>query len=226
MKNEQRQTLPHDITPALALQELKEGNFRFMNNLRKNRDLLQMMNETKDGQWPFAAILSCMDSRTSAELIFDQGLGDIFSVRIAGNIISEGILGSLEYATAVAGSKLILVLGHTNCGAIKGACDHVKMGNLTSLIERILPAVEQEKTFTENRTSKNAAFVDAVAELNVKNGVQEILAKSEVIRNLVEQGKVDIVPGLYDVSTGKVTFLETEIIEMAATSSERGHEAA
>jgi len=226
MKNEQRQSIPHDITPALALQELKEGNFRFMNNLRKNRDLLQMVNETKDGQWPFAAILSCMDSRTSAELIFDQGLGDIFSVRIAGNIISEGILGSLEYATAVAGSKLILVLGHTNCGAIKGACDQVKMGNLTSLIERILPAVAQEKTFTENRTSKNAAFVDAVAELNVKNSVQEILKKSDVIRNLVEQEKLSLVPAIYDVSTGKVNFLETEIIEIAAPFTKDGSEAA
>lgn len=226
MKSEQRQSIPHDITPAMALQELKEGNFRFMNNLRRNRDLLQMVNETKDDQWPFAAILSCMDSRTSAELIFDQGLGDIFSIRIAGNIISEGILGSLEYATAVAGSKLILVLGHTNCGAIKGACDQVKMGNLTSLIERILPAVAQEKTFTENRTSKNAAFVDAVSELNVKNGVQEILKKSDVIRNLVEQEKLSLIPALYDVSTGKVNFLETEIIEMAATFAKDGSEAA
>lgn len=226
MKNEQRHSIPHDITPALALQELKEGNFRFMNNLRRNRDLLQMVNETKDDQWPFAAILSCMDSRTSAELIFDQGLGDIFSIRIAGNIISEGILGSLEYATAVAGSKLILVLGHTNCGAIKGACDQVKMGNLTSLIERILPAVAQEKTFTENRTSKNAAFVDAVSELNVKNGVQEILKKSDVIRNLVEQEKLSLIPALYNVSTGKVNFLETEIIEMAATFAKDGSEAA
>ncbi|PZF71988.1 carbonic anhydrase family protein [Taibaiella soli] len=225
MKNEQRQTIPYDITPELALQELKEGNFRFMNNLRKNRDLLQQVNETKDGQWPFAAILSCMDSRTSAELIFDQGLGDIFSVRIAGNIISEGILGSLEYATAVAGSKLILVLGHTNCGAIKGACDHVKMGNLTSLIERILPAVAQETTFTENRNSKNAPFVDAVAELNVKNGVKEILEKSEVIRNLVEQEKVSIAAAVYNVSTGKVNFLETEIIEMAVPFND-GSEAA
>lgn len=191
---------------------LKKGNFRFVNNLKLNRDLLEQVNDTKDGQWPFAAILSCMDSRTSAELIFDQGLGDIFSIRIAGNIITEGILGSLEYATAVAGSKLIVVLGHTKCGAIKGACDDVKMGNLTSLIDRIRPAILEEKTVQENRNGDNPEFVNAVAHLNVNHSVEQIMEKSVVIKELVEQGKVGIVPAMYDVTTGKVTFFENDAV--------------
>jgi carbonic anhydrase len=135
MTNYSQEIIPHEISPLGALRILKEGNFRFVNNLKKNHDLLEQMNQTKDGQWPFAAILSCMDSRTSAELIFDQGLGEIFSIRIAGNVISENVLGSLEYALAVAGSKLIVVLGHTNCGAIRGACDNVELGHLTTLLQ-------------------------------------------------------------------------------------------
>jgi len=202
--------LSHDITPAAALQQLKEGNFRFINNLSRNRDLLELVNKTKDGQWPFAAVLSCMDSRTSAELVFDQSLGDIFSIRIAGNVIMDEVLGSLEYATAVAGSRLIVVLGHTNCGAIKGACDHVEMGNLTTLLDRIQPAVRMEKTVAENRNSSNSEFVEAVSKLNVKHSVQQILEKSEVIRSLVMEYNVGIVPAMYDVATGKVTFYEKE----------------
>ena len=129
------------MTPRKALQFLQEGNNRFINNLKANRNLLEQVNETRDGQWPFATILSCIDSRTSAELIFDQGLGDIFSVRIAGNIVNTDILGSMEFACKVAGSKLIVVLGHSKCGAVKGACDHVEMGNLTELLSKIQPAV-------------------------------------------------------------------------------------
>ncbi len=197
----------NNITANKALELLKEGNNRFVNNLKLNRDLLTQMNNTKHGQKPFAAILSCMDSRTSAELIFDQGLGDIFSIRIAGNIISTGILGSLEYATAVAGSNLIMVLGHTNCGAIKGACDHVEMGNLTSLLNEIKPAVDNEQTIKENRDSTNDDFVQAVAELNVKHSVEQIMERSEIIRGLVEEGRVGIAAGMYDVATGNVTFL-------------------
>jgi carbonic anhydrase len=204
--------VPQDIKPMEALHILKKGNFRFINNLKVNRDLLEQVNDTQDGQWPFAAILSCMDSRTSAELIFDQGLGDVFSIRIAGNVVTEGILGSLEYATAVAGSKLIVVLGHTKCGAIKGACDNVKMGNLTSLIERIQPAVKKEHTVTEDRTSNNNEFVNAVAILNVMHSVEEIMSKSEIIKKLVDEGKVGIVPALYDVMTGKVAFYEDDAI--------------
>lgn len=205
-------TIPHDITPASALQYLKEGNFRFINNLKMNRDLLEQVNDTKDGQWPFASILSCIDSRTSAELIFDQGLGDIFSVRIAGNVIAPGILGSLEYATAIAGSKLILVLGHTNCGAIKGACDNVELGNLTALLDSIKPSVEAETSIQEGRNSENLEFVNAVAQLNVRHSVRQIIQRSDIIRSLVEKNQVGIVPAMYNVSTGLVSFYEEEAI--------------
>ena len=149
------------ITPQGALDFLKEGNLRFVSNLKVNRNLLQQANDTRDGQWPFAAILSCIDSRTSAELIFDQGLGDIMSIRIAGNVVNTDIIGSLEFACKVAGSKLIVVLGHSNCGAIKGACDHIEMGNLTELLSKIQPAVYEERTISEPelRNSKNSEFV-------------------------------------------------------------------
>src|SRR5688572_11687576 len=156
------------ITPAGALELLREGNKRFINNLKVNRNLLQQANETSDGQHPFAVILSCIDSRTSAELIFDQGLGDIFSVRIAGNILNEDILGSMEFGCKVAGAKIIVVLGHTKCGAVKGACDHIEMGNLTTLLNKIRPAVDEERITVENRTSSNEVFVENVATINVK----------------------------------------------------------
>ncbi len=198
------------VTPQQALQKLKEGNFRFITNLQANHDLLQMVNETKDGQKPFAVILSCMDSRTSAEHIFDQGLGDIFSVRIAGNIISPGILGSLEYAVAAAGSSLILVLGHTNCGAIKGACDDVKLGNLTNLLAQIRPAVEAEKTTQEERNSNNLNFVNEVSKLNVEHSMKRILTDSPVIKKMVDDGTIMLEGAMYDVATGKVKFYESE----------------
>lgn len=204
--------VPKSITPADALETLKKGNFRFINNLKVNRDLLEQVNDTKDGQWPFAAILSCMDSRTSAELIFDLGLGDIFSIRIAGNVISENVLGSLEYATAFAGSRLIVALGHTNCGAVKGACDNVKIGNLTTLLEKIRPSVDKENTESGDRTSANTAFVNKVAELNVYHTVKQILDSSPIIRDLVAQEKVGIVPAMYDVATGEVTFYENKAV--------------
>ena len=203
---------PAKLTPEIALDLLKEGNQRFVSNLRKDHDHLEVINETKDGQWPFAAILSCIDSRTSAELIFDQGLGDIFSIRIAGNISNEDILGSLEFATAAAGSKLILVLGHTSCGAIKGACDSVKLGHLTGLLEKIRPSVDEENSIPDNRTGKNLEFVDKVAALNVKNTMKNILQNSPVIRDLVEKGQVGIASAMYDVATGVVTFNEDEAI--------------
>lgn len=196
------------ITPSLALELLKEGNLRFMNNLKVNRNLLQQANETSDGQHPFAVILSCIDSRTSAELIFDQGLGDIFSVRIAGNIVNEDILGSIEFACKVAGSKMIVVLGHTRCGAIKGACDHVEMGNLTALLSKIQPAVYDEKTVTENRNSSNGDFVEKVATINVKRTVQAIMERSPIIKEMVESGAIGIVGGTHDITTGRVQFYE------------------
>ena len=194
------------ITPAQALELLKEGNKRFVNNLKVNRNLLQQANETSDGQHPFAVILSCIDSRTSAELIFDQGLGDIFSVRIAGNIINEDILGSMEFACKAAGSKFIVVLGHTKCGAVRGACDHVEMGNLTALLSKIQPAVYDEKTETENRNSTNADFVEKVASINVKRTVQAIMERSTILKEMIEKGEIGIVGGTHDISTGEVKF--------------------
>jgi len=198
------------LTPQKALQILKEGNNRFINNLKANRDLLEQAGYTADGQFPFAVILSCIDSRTSSELIFDQGLGDVFSVRIAGNIINEDILGSMEFACKVAGSKIIVVLGHTKCGAVKGACDHVEMGNLTALLSKIKPAVDDEKTVTENRTSKNSDFVEKVATINVKRTVEGIVQRSPILKEMIEKGDIGIVGGTHDIATGRVTFFETE----------------
>jgi carbonic anhydrase len=198
------------VTPAKALDFLKEGNSRFIQNLKANRDLLQQANETHDGQFPFAVILSCMDSRTSPELIFDQGLGDIFSVRIAGNVVNTDIIGSLEYACKVAGSKLIVVLGHTQCGAIKGACDHVEMGNVSELLSKIQPAVYQEKETTqpEKRNSKNKHFVENVADLNVKQSIRAITSRSTIIHEMLERGEIGIIGGKHNLTTGKVTFFE------------------
>jgi carbonic anhydrase len=196
------------ITPIMALNLLKEGNKRFVNNLKFNRNLLQQANETSDGQHPFAVILSCIDSRTSAELIFDQGLGDVFSIRIAGNIVNEDILGSMEFGCKVAGAKIIVVLGHTKCGAIKGACDNVELGNLTSLIAKIKPAVDQEMTTTDNRNSSNSNFVENVAELNVSLSVRNILLQSSIIAEMVKNEEIGIVGGVHDISTGEVKFFE------------------
>lgn len=198
------------LTPGIALNLLKHGNFRFMNNFRVTHDHLEKMHSTKDGQFPFAAILSCMDSRTSAELIFDQSFGDIFSIRIAGNVVSPNVLGSLEYATAVAGSKLIVVLGHTRCGAIKGACDHVEMGNLTQLLDHIKPSLKAENTIKGDRTGNNPEFVDAVAALHARNTVHEVLQGSQIINDLVQSGKIGIVPAMYDITTGKVHFFDAD----------------
>lgn len=196
------------ITPVQALELLKEGNKRFISNLKVNRNLLQQANETSDGQHPFAVILSCIDSRTSAELIFDQGLGDIFSVRIAGNIINEDILGSMEFACKVAGSKIIVVLGHTRCGAVKGACDHVEMGNLTALLTKIRPAVDDETATTQNRTSGNESFVENVTAINVNRSVKSILQRSPILKEMVESGQTGIVGGIHDIITGEVSFFE------------------
>ncbi|MFV5690320.1 carbonic anhydrase family protein [Flavobacterium sp. ZT3R25] len=200
------------ITPTMAIDILKEGNKRFVNNLKINRNLLQQANETSDGQHPFAVILSCIDSRTSAELIFDQGLGDVFSVRIAGNIINEDILGSMEFACKVAGSKIIVVLGHTKCGAIKGACDHVEMGNLTALLSKIQPAVYDEKTETENRSSSNGEFVEKVATINVKRTVHAMMERSPILKEMIEKGEIGIVGGTHDITTGIVTFYDDTMI--------------
>lgn len=200
------------ITPTMALELLKEGNKRFVNNLKINRNLLQQANETSDGQHPFAVILSCIDSRTSAELIFDQGLGDVFSVRIAGNIINEDILGSMEFGCKVAGAKIIVVLGHTKCGAIKGACDHVEMGNLTALLTKIRPAVDDELTTQENRNSKNPEFVEKVAAINVRRTVKAIMERSTILKEMISRGEIGIVGGTHDITTGEVDFYSDTMI--------------
>jgi carbonic anhydrase len=194
------------ITPSKALDLLKEGNKRFISNLKVNRNLLQQANETSDGQHPFAVILSCIDSRTSAELIFDQGLGDIFSVRIAGNIINEDILGSMEFGCKVAGSKILVVLGHTKCGAVKGACDHVEMGNLTALLTKIRPALDDERTTKENRNSSNDEFVEKVSTINVKRTVKSIMERSTILKEMIDKGEIGIVGGTHDITTGEVIF--------------------
>jgi carbonic anhydrase len=194
------------LTPDLAIEILKEGNDRFVQNLKANRNLLQQVNETSAGQFPFATILSCIDSRTSAELIFDQGLGDVFSIRIAGNILNEDILGSMEFATKVVSTKVIVVLGHTKCGAIVGACNHVELGNLTKLLDKVQPAIAAEKTTKENRTGSNAEFVKNVTELNVHLTIERIRKESPIIAELENSGQIKIVGGMYDVETGKVDF--------------------
>lgn len=196
------------ITPSVAVDLLKEGNKRFVNNLKVNRNLLQQANETSDGQHPFAVILSCIDSRTSTELIFDQGLGDVFSVRIAGNIINEDILGSMEFGCKLAGAKIIVVLGHSKCGAVKGACDHVEMGNLTALLSKILPAVYDEKTIAVDRNSSNDVFVEKVAAINVIRTVHAIVERSPILKEMIEKGEIGIIGGIHDIATGLVTFFE------------------
>ncbi len=203
------------ITPQGAIEILKAGNERFVSNLKLNRNLLQQVNETREGQFPFAAILSCIDSRAPAEMIFDQGLGDIFSIRIAGNFVNEDILGSMEFACKVAGSKLIVVLGHTHCGAIKGACDDVKLGNLTQMLSKIKPAVNKVKDETV-RNSSNLSFVNKVTHFNVELTIEEIKKKSPVLRELIEKEEIAIVGGVYDIETGSVTFLDNSVAALQA----------
>jgi len=197
-----------NLTPRKALQILKEGNERFIHNLKVQRDLLEQVNDTREGQWPFAIILSCIDSRTSSELIFDQGLGDVFSVRIAGNIVNTDILGSMEFACKLAGSKLIVVLGHTKCGAVKGACDHVEMGNLTELLAKLQPAVYQENETKTDRNSKNKTFVENVATINVKRNVKNIIERSFILEQMVENGEIGVVGAMYNIETGEVEFYD------------------
>lgn len=196
------------LTPELALEILKEGNERFVNNIKAHRNLLQQVNETSSGQFPFAAILSCIDSRTSAELIFDQGLGDILSIRIAGNILNEDILGSMELACKIAGSKLIVVLGHTKCGAIEGACNNIVMGNITALLNKIKPAIDRETETTMERNGNNKSFLQNVTENNVFITVQKIKEKSSILNELEQTKQIKIIGGLHDIDTGQVIFYE------------------
>ncbi|RRQ47347.1 carbonic anhydrase family protein [Chryseobacterium sp. SC28] len=200
------------ITPEKALEILKEGNGRFVNNLKANRDLLAQVNDTREGQWPFAVILSCIDSRTSAELIFDQGLGDIFSVRIAGNFVNQDILGSMEFGCNVAGSKLVVVLGHTKCGALKGGLDAEQiepmgMENLNHLIGHFDPLIKGIIQDGEERSSKNEDLLERLNQQNVKHTIEEIRNNSTTLKNLEDEGKIKIVGANYDVETGVVTWI-------------------
>ena len=196
------------MTPEMALEALKEGNVRFLNATQVPRDLNAQVKETSSGQYPFATVLHCIDSRVSAEHIFDQGVGDLFSIRIAGNFVNEDILGSMEFACKLAGTKVLEVLGHTACGAVKGACDHARMGNLTALINKIEPAVAavDQPTDESLRNSANIDFVNTVAAKNVEMTLNDIRTKSTILKDLEADGDLIIVGGMYDISNGKVTF--------------------
>ncbi len=195
----------NNMTAQAALDILKEGNERFVKSLRYNRNLLEQVNQTSKGQFPFAIVLSCIDSRVPIEHVFDLGIGYVFSVKIAGNFVNEDILGSMEYACKVAGSKLIVVLGHSSCGAVKGACDHVELGNLTGLLEKIQPAVYAIEEIGD-RSSANADFVQKVADKNVQLAIEKLRENSTVLSEMLENGEIDIVGGMYSVETGKVVF--------------------
>ncbi len=196
------------LTPELALEILKEGNERFVNNIKAHRNLLEQVNETSSGQFPFATILSCIDSRISAELIFDQGLGDILSIRIAGNILNEDILGSMEFGCKMAGSMLIVVLGHTKCGAIEGACNSIVMGNITALLNKIKPAIDAEKLTLSERNGTNRTFVENVTINNIFLTAKKIREQSSLLASMESENQIKIISGLYDVDTGAVTFFE------------------
>lgn len=198
------------VTPQKALEYLKEGNLRFLNNLRADRNLLKQVNQTSEGQFPFAAILSCIDSRTSAELIFDQGLGDIFSIRIAGNVLNDDILGSMEYACSMANSRIIVVLGHTKCGAIISACNEIRSGNFTGLINKIKPAIDRETITIDSRNGSNYEFVNRVSVHNVNLVISQIRSQSQILCDLEQQGKILIVGALYNIDTGVVDFFNNQ----------------
>lgn len=195
------------MTPQKALQFLKEGNQRFVQNLKLNRNLLEQVQYYRHGQHPFAIVLSCMDSRTSAELIFDQGLGDIFSLRIAGNILNDDIIGSMEYACSVVGSKLIMILGHSKCGATQGACAGKKVGKLTQLLDKLTVSVEEVKQEMPDRSKTDPEFVEAVTQHNIHHSMDEILLRSPVLKDLYDQGKIGLVAAYHHLDTGEVEFL-------------------
>ncbi|CAI8363621.1 MAG: Carbonic anhydrase 2 [Formosa sp. Hel3_A1_48] len=206
--NAHTKTTQDQMTPQTAKQALEAGNARFVAGQQAGRDLMKQVDQTSTGQYPFATVLSCIDSRVSSELIFDQGIGDIFSVRIAGNFVNEDILGSMEFACKLAGTKLVVVLGHTACGAVKGACDHARLGNLTALINKIEPAVEAvtEPEDSSLRNSSNIDFVNEVAKKNVHMTIDNIRKSSPVLKDMEDAGEIEIVGGMYDIKTGEVTF--------------------
>jgi len=207
-QNTQTAETQASISPSLAVELLMEGNNRFTNNKPINRDLHAQISDTATGQYPFASVLSCIDSRIPTEIIFDQGIGDIFNARVAGNFINEDILGSLEFACKLAGSKVIMIMGHTSCGAVKGACDHAKLGNLTQMLDKIMPAVDAIETAEgEDRNSSNIDFVNKVAVENVVRSIQNIKSNSPVLNEMAEKGEIEIVGAMYDVKSGKVSLI-------------------
>lgn len=196
------------VTPDLALQLLKDGNQRFLSNSTINRSFDKQIELTSGGQYPFAAVVSCIDSRIPTEIVFDKGIGDIFNARIAGNFVNQDILGSLEFACKLAGSKLIVILGHTSCGAVKGACDHAELGNLTAMLDNIKPALDEVKTAEGvDRSSKNIDFVNEVAVQNVHLTIARLKKDSPILNEMIEKGEVKIVGAMYNVASGKVSFL-------------------
>ena len=194
------------ITPQKALDMLKEGNARFVEGRMLHRDYTRKIRLTSEGQYPFAVVLGCLDSRQASEILFDQGIGDLFIARVAGNVLNDDILGSLEFATKVAGAKLIAVVAHTNCGAVKGAVDGVELDHLTGLLEKIKPAIKASNPSGEKRTSKDLAFVDSVAAENARLVAADIRERSKILRELIDAGNLKIVSAMYDISTGKVAF--------------------
>ena len=207
------------LTPMQVIQRLKDGNERFVNDQAVERDFLGQVRQTATGQYPMAAILGCIDSRVPHEIVFDKGVGDIFSARVAGNFVNTDILGSLEFATAVAGSKVVVVLGHTECGAVKGACDNVELGNLTATLSNIAPAVYSVTDIEGPRTAANKDFVQAVAHENVEITVRNMVERSPVMHGLVEEGKLVVIGAMHNVTTGEVTFFEDSMITAETINS-------
>jgi len=196
------------VTPEVAIQLLKDGNQRFLNTSTLNRSYEKQIELTSNGQYPFAAVVSCIDSRIPTEIVFDQGIGDIFNARIAGNFVNQDILGSLEFACKLAGSKIIVIMGHTSCGAVKGACDHAELGNLTAMLDNIKPALENVKTEEGvDRSSKNIDFVNEVAVQNVHLTIARLKKDSPVLNEMIENGEINVVGAMYDVASGKVSFI-------------------
>ncbi len=196
------------ISPSVAIDLLKAGNDRFLSNSSVHRDLHAQVTATGTGQYPFASVVSCIDSRIPTEIIFDQGIGDIFNARVAGNFVNPDILGSLEFACKLAGSKVIVIMGHTSCGAVKGACDHAQLGNLTQMLDKIMPAVVNTDTAEgEERSSKNLDFVNRVAVANVNMTIDRVKSDSPVLNEMHKAGEIDIIGAMYDVKSGKVSFL-------------------
>jgi carbonic anhydrase len=194
------------ITPAKALAMLKQGNERFVSGKMMKRDYLAQVKKTSKGQFPFAAIVCCLDSRTQPEILFDQGMGDIFVARVAGNFVNDDILGSLEFATKLAGAKLIVIMGHTNCGAVRGACDAAQLGLLTAALANINPAVSAVQGDYTPRTGQNEKFVQAVTEKNVRLSMQKLRDRSVILREMIDKGEISLVGAMYDLGTGEVTF--------------------